>query len=250
MCRSIVLALTLASSASALQAFNVPKLSFGAKTPVAVPANEQPLTERLGGVGVTAPFPEGFDPLNLASRADASEMIKYREAELKHGRIAMLAAPGFLLSENFHPFFPNLPLGEEGIFASQDSWEMAGSQGYLVAALMFAALFEARSFKNWEAPTAFSSAAKAPTPGAIGKSFTMKADAVPGAVLPLGPWTQEALSPEAFARKQNVELNNGRLAMLAIASIVLQELITGVSADLLDSNILNMADRIADGIPL
>ena len=42
-------------------------------------------------------FPEGFDPLGFASRADAQELIKFREAELKHGRVAMLAVPGFLL---------------------------------------------------------------------------------------------------------------------------------------------------------
>ena len=57
----------------------------------------------------TQPFPEGFDPLGFASRADKQQMYKFREAELKHGRVAMLAVPGFLLSEDFHPFFPTLP---------------------------------------------------------------------------------------------------------------------------------------------
>ena len=30
---------------------------------------------------------------------------RYREAEVTHGRVAMLAVLGFLVSESFHPFF-------------------------------------------------------------------------------------------------------------------------------------------------
>ena len=63
----------------------------------------------------TQPFPEGFDPLGFASRADKQQMYKFREAELKHGRVAMLAVPGFLLSEDFHPFFPTLPKVRFGV---------------------------------------------------------------------------------------------------------------------------------------
>ena len=76
----IVLALALlASSTTAFQA-NFPKLG-GAKASkkIEVPEEEKPLTERLGGVGVTAPFNEGFDPFGFASRADAAQMIKFRE---------------------------------------------------------------------------------------------------------------------------------------------------------------------------
>lgn len=38
-----------------------------------------------------------WDPLNLAS--DESKLVKYREAELKHGRVAMLATAGMLWQE-------------------------------------------------------------------------------------------------------------------------------------------------------
>merc|ERR1719181_1289912 len=111
-----------------------------------------PLTERLGGVGVSAPVAEGFDPLGFASRADDQELLKFREAELKHGRVAMLAVPGFLLSEDFHPFFPSLPKWEYGIFALQDTLEVGANKALLVAALIAIAAFEARSFKSWEVP--------------------------------------------------------------------------------------------------
>lgn len=41
----------------------------------------------------------GFDPLNLATSRE--QLLYYREAEIKHSRIAMLAAAGWPLSELF-----------------------------------------------------------------------------------------------------------------------------------------------------
>jgi len=37
-----------------------------------------------------------FDPLNLSAKLDATELSKYREAEIKHGRVAMIASVGIL----------------------------------------------------------------------------------------------------------------------------------------------------------
>ncbi|KAH8095857.1 chlorophyll A-B binding protein [Aureococcus anophagefferens] len=48
--------------------------------------------------------------------------------------------------------------------------------------------------------------------------FKMKEGAVPGSyanVEGASPWTKDKLSPEEYERKEVVELNNGRLAMLA-----------------------------------
>ena len=50
------------------------------------------------------------------------EVFRWREAELTHGRVAMLASLGFLVQESFHPLFsadggpaiqqmPGLPAG-------------------------------------------------------------------------------------------------------------------------------------------
>merc|ERR1719238_859046 len=48
-----------------------------------------------------------FDPLGFCSADGITEgKIKfYREVELKHGRVGMLAALGFVVGENFHPLF-------------------------------------------------------------------------------------------------------------------------------------------------
>merc|ERR1719510_1695783 len=43
-------------------------------------------------------------PGSEAAKSNA-EVYRYREAELTHGRVGMLAAAGFLVQENFHPLF-------------------------------------------------------------------------------------------------------------------------------------------------
>merc|ERR1712228_477724 len=40
-----------------------------------------------------------FDPLELAEKATEATLLRYREAEVTHGRVAMLATVGFLVGE-------------------------------------------------------------------------------------------------------------------------------------------------------
>merc|ERR1719281_598355 len=54
--------------------------------------------------GVTGPM-GFFDPLGWATDTPAGKLLFYREVELKHGRVCMLAALGILVSEKFHPLF-------------------------------------------------------------------------------------------------------------------------------------------------
>merc|ERR1711879_1050719 len=51
--------------------------------------------------GVTAPL-GFFDPAGFSKNG---KIAVYRNAELKHGRICMLATLGMVVSEKFHPFF-------------------------------------------------------------------------------------------------------------------------------------------------
>lgn len=48
-----------------------------------------------------APFPDGavWDPVGLSDRANPEDIKKWREAEIKHGRVAMLASVGVLVAE-------------------------------------------------------------------------------------------------------------------------------------------------------
>merc|ERR1719305_1407577 len=56
--------------------------------------------------GVTAPL-GFFDPVGFCSAEGITEgkLCFYREVELKHGRVAMLASLGFLIGEQFHPLW-------------------------------------------------------------------------------------------------------------------------------------------------
>ena len=50
-----------------------------------------------------------FDPLGLSNGIEEQRLQFYREAEIKHGRVAMLASVGFLFQEHFH--FESGPFG-------------------------------------------------------------------------------------------------------------------------------------------
>mmetsp|Transcript_20922 Transcript_20922/g.36270 ORF Transcript_20922/g.36270 Transcript_20922/m.36270 type:complete len:292 (+) Transcript_20922:85-960(+) len=54
--------------------------------------------------GISAPL-GFFDPFGFTKGASKAKIAKYREAELKHGRVAMLAAWGMITADKFHPFF-------------------------------------------------------------------------------------------------------------------------------------------------
>merc|ERR1719454_2394105 len=54
--------------------------------------------------GAIAPAGE-FDPAQLLEGRSKAEVYRFREAELTHGRVGMLAAAGFLVQEFFHPLF-------------------------------------------------------------------------------------------------------------------------------------------------
>merc|ERR1712003_421219 len=51
--------------------------------------------------GITAPL-GFFDPAGFSKKGN---IAGFRNAEIKHGRICMLATLGMIVSEKFHPFF-------------------------------------------------------------------------------------------------------------------------------------------------
>merc|ERR1719213_367432 len=74
------------------------------ETPSPPPFNPVEFAKSMPGVTDPLGF---FDPAGFCSADGVTEgKIKfYREVELKHGRIGMLAALGFAVGENFHPLF-------------------------------------------------------------------------------------------------------------------------------------------------
>jgi Chlorophyll A-B binding protein len=79
----------LVSSASAFNSF-APKKTAAKKAAPAFTLDTIP--GALAPVGL-------FDPLGLGAKADEKTLKRYREAELTHGRVAMLAVVGFLVGE-------------------------------------------------------------------------------------------------------------------------------------------------------
>ncbi|CEM37815.1 unnamed protein product [Vitrella brassicaformis CCMP3155] len=154
------------------------------------------LDDMVGGDG-PEPFSRNFDPLGLAEQFP-QYLTFFREAEIKHGRIAMLAVLGMVV-----PSFWTLP-GREGIsvLAAHDKFVENGVMGQL---LFWVSLWEIVTFK-----TVVDMDEKDREPG----DFSMD---------PFG-WTR---TPERARVLRTQELKNGRLAMLAFSGMITQAALTG-----------------------
>ena len=157
--------------------------------------------------GVTGPLGY-FDPLGFCAEASEGKVRFYREVELKHGRVAMLASLGFLVGESFHPLW-----GGEVDVPSYIAFQETPLQPFWPAVVFIIAVPEVFSVFTFESPVG-------------GEQWAIRADHEAGDFQfdPLG------LKPEGAAElleMQNKELNNGRLAMIAAAGMIGQELATG-----------------------
>ena len=68
--------------------------------------------------GALAPVGE-FDPLNFLEDLPVQEIKRYREAEVTHGRVSMLACIGYLVAEKFHPLFNGAVTGPANTHLAQ-----------------------------------------------------------------------------------------------------------------------------------
>mmetsp|Transcript_470 Transcript_470/g.1360 ORF Transcript_470/g.1360 Transcript_470/m.1360 type:complete len:203 (-) Transcript_470:69-677(-) len=132
-------------------------------------------------------------------------LVKYvQEAEIKHARIAMLAAAGFPLQESFHPLF-----GGEIDAPSYIAFQASPLQTFWPIVVGSIFLLESASYVT-----------RMENPSETGKWWSFKDDALPGN---LG-WDPLRFGKEVDLRSE--ELLVGRIAMLGIAGMVLQELAT------------------------
>ena len=156
--------------------------------------------------GITS-FPGFFDPIGLSEGKSEARLKYFREAEIKHARVAMLAAAGFLVGEQFHPIFNNVDV------PSYIAYQQTPLQQFWPVVIAYIATIEIFSVFTFESPFE-------------GNLWTLKKDRVPGDF----NWDPQGLYPEDKKEQlemQTKELNNGRLAMIAIAGMVGQELATG-----------------------
>ena len=151
-------------------------------------------------VGSTKPV-KNFDPLNLANVGSEETLAWFRAAELKHGRVAMLAFTGYVVqSQGFH--FP----------------------GMLSDSVSFESLSAMKPFAAWDAVpdagkaqilfTCFVAELASESQG----THYMKGGKTPEVVFPKFDFT--GVDAEVLKTKQNRELNNGRLAMIGIMGFI------------------------------
>jgi hypothetical protein len=161
--------------------------------------------------GVTGPM-GFFDPAGFATDIPEGKLLFYREVELKHGRVGMLAALGLLVGENFHPLF-----GGDIDVPSYIAFQQTPLQtfwGAVVAAIAIPEIFSVQTFNS---PFGMDP---------LNSWWTVRSERVPGD-LGFDPLGLKPTDPEEFKEMQTKELNNGRLAMIAAAGMIAQELATG-----------------------
>ena len=166
----------------------------------------------------------GFDPLSLAT---SETLVPFREAELKHGRLAMLAAVAWPLQEILHPILVDAMYSAEGASVTDVLVESNGASPSLlnggllqpevlpalVATVLLGSFLEETDIRKREdLGLAFNEYPNARQPGNLGFD-------------PLNVYRSLSLSSKLGMHER--ELLNGRVAMMAVLSYVLTEAISG-----------------------
>ncbi|CAK9041372.1 Fucoxanthin-chlorophyll a-c binding protein E [Durusdinium trenchii] len=159
-------------------------------------------------MGATLPF-KYFDPLGMAKDGDQETFRRRRIAEIKNGRVAMMACMGYIAPEYFRwpgycsPStdlkFADIPNGTQALYKMPaEAWAQ------IACFIGFLELFPMRQEKD-RIP------GDAPGFGKLGLPFATKAD------------------PEKNSRSLDAEINNGRLAMVAITGMISQNAFFGTT---------------------
>jgi len=179
--------------------------------------------------GGTAPF--GYwDPVGFSTGISEGRLLFYREAELKHGRICMLAFLGFLVGENYHPLLGGVDVGGVTHFIQhapkvelEPFWKFAAVQNF--AAIAYLEI--TRSLPQMNIPNnAEYAAVENDYVGADAFSFKTGDGRIPGD-LGFDPLNIKNSKNTDLVTMQSREINNSRLAMIGMLGIAVQELITG-----------------------
>ena len=163
-----------------------------------------------------------FDPANLLEGTSKAEVMRWREAELAHGRVGMLASAGFLVQENFHPLFSG-----DGGPAIQQIPNLPPAIWFVMT--LGVGIAEALRIQvGWANPYE-----------SMDNVQSLKEGYNPGDLNfdPLGLKPDDA---EELRIMQEKELSHGRLAMIAAAGFLAQEAVTGKTWGEQDSILENL----------
>jgi len=197
------------AAAAAAKAASAAKAATKTGAAVAAAAGAGSLTQggKEGVAGTRAPTPSFdpaiqlgampplgyFDPAGFSKKGDESGFRIFRAAEIKHGRVAMMAAVGAVVQHYVKfPGFETVPSGLSAVLSPPGSYGMVAL--FLVAGALELGAWTEDSSKE---------------PGNFGDP------------LGLGQYDDEMRARE---------LNNGRFAMFAALGIIAAELLTGKDA--------------------
>ena len=154
---------------------------------------------------------KGFDPLNLAKSLE--ELDTFREAEIKHGRLAMLAAVGWPASERLQPYLAKSLGAPDLLAASGKAPSLLNGGLENINPAFFLGILAFTGFVETQVLT----------------KMKKRENRVPGD-LGFDPLGFSKNADEATKRDYALkELQNGRLAMLAIVGYVAEEFVTKFS---------------------
>ncbi|KAL3929250.1 MAG: hypothetical protein SGBAC_012297 [Bacillariaceae sp.] len=152
----------------------------------------------------------GFDPIGFSKTT--ADLMNYREAEIKHARLAMLAAAGWPLSEVFDAKIANI-LGLDPLVDATDRAPsvLNGGLGKVSPIYWLACIIGAGAIDL----------------AGIAAKNKSKGDWLPGdyGFDPIGMYPKDEAGQQ---RMQLAEIKNGRLAMIAITAFAVQEAVSHV----------------------
>lgn len=148
-----------------------------------------------------------FDPLGFCQKGiSLNDVKRYREAEVQHGRVAMLATVGYLAGEAVSgPFKITGP--------ANDQLQQVPLPAFILLTLGIGAAELKRATIGWIEPALD-----------IDKLWALRESYYPGDI-GFDPLGLKPTDPKKFQSMQTRELQNGRLAMIGIAGMCAQELV-------------------------
>merc|ERR1719487_1727218 len=177
--------------------------------------------------GSIAPAGE-FDPANFLEGTSKEEVLRWREAELTHGRVGMLASAGFLTQEFFHPLF-----AADGGPAIEQIPKLPPPLWFGMT-LAIGIAESLRIQKGWANPYDGEIRVQTEELGEPKTTFPredttfqrLRPGYMPGD-LGFDPLGLAPEDPAEFRIMQEKELSHGRLGMIAAAGFMAQEAVTG-----------------------
>lgn len=237
-------ALAKATSSCAIRMSEVledPPIAEPPLSPPVESVSSEPPAPKLPSMSVAIPFLSrppllngrlagdfGFDPMGFADTEE--NLAFYANAEVKHARIAMLAAAGWPLAEMWHPQFAAMTgfqskLVEDGRVPSVLNGGLPQVGLYMLLVLGISSTLEMLTMDSQAWGKSLSDTKKAP--GSYGfDPLNLYTSWMSVSKIDKNGPNYEAAQTAARKTMELAEIKNGRLAMMGITGFAIQEFVT------------------------